>query len=62
MIFLVGTVLGCDYYQGNMPLYLMEVQTGVYQSEDDIIRYDDKHARNLLNVKNTKPELKLEQA
>jgi mannose-1-phosphate guanylyltransferase/mannose-6-phosphate isomerase len=30
---------------GKMPLVLIEVQTGGYLAEDDIVRYDDKYAR-----------------
>lgn len=31
---------------GKVPMVLIEVQTGVYLGEDDIIRYDDVYARN----------------
>ena len=30
---------------GRMPMILIEVQTGSYLGEDDIIRYDDAYAR-----------------
>jgi mannose-1-phosphate guanylyltransferase/mannose-6-phosphate isomerase len=30
---------------GRMPMVLIEVQTGVYLGEDDIIRYEDIYAR-----------------
>jgi mannose-1-phosphate guanylyltransferase/mannose-6-phosphate isomerase len=30
---------------GKLPLTLIEVQTGAYLGEDDIIRYDDIYAR-----------------
>jgi mannose-6-phosphate isomerase-like protein (cupin superfamily) len=30
---------------GKVPMVLIEVQTGVYLGEDDIIRYDDVYAR-----------------
>ena len=31
---------------GKVPMVLIEVQTGAYLGEDDIIRYDDVYARN----------------
>lgn len=31
---------------GKQPVILIEVQTGSYLGEDDIIRYEDKYARN----------------
>lgn len=31
---------------GKVPLILIEVQTGSYLGEDDIVRFDDKYARN----------------
>ena len=31
---------------GKLPMRLVEVQTGGYFGEDDIIRYDDKYARD----------------
>ncbi|MGM0583868.1 MAG: mannose-1-phosphate guanylyltransferase/mannose-6-phosphate isomerase [Pseudomonadota bacterium] len=31
---------------GKVPMYLIEVQTGPYLGEDDIIRYEDVYARN----------------
>ena len=31
---------------GKVPMVLIEVQTGGYLGEDDIIRYDDIYARN----------------
>jgi mannose-1-phosphate guanylyltransferase/mannose-1-phosphate guanylyltransferase/mannose-6-phosphate isomerase len=30
---------------GKVPMMLIEVQTGTYLGEDDIIRYDDRYAR-----------------
>ena len=30
---------------GKVPLHLIEVQTGAYLGEDDIVRYDDRYAR-----------------
>jgi mannose-1-phosphate guanylyltransferase/mannose-6-phosphate isomerase len=30
---------------GKLPLTLIEVQTGAYLGEDDIVRYDDVYAR-----------------
>mgnify|MGYP002701054646 FL=1 len=30
---------------GKLPMVLIEVQTGAYLDEDDIIRYDDIYAR-----------------
>ena len=30
---------------GKVPMVLIEVQTGAYLGEDDIIRYDDLYAR-----------------
>ncbi len=30
---------------GKMPMVLIEVQTGSYLGEDDIVRYDDVYAR-----------------
>ena len=30
---------------GKMPMVLIEVQTGAYLGEDDIIRYEDEYAR-----------------
>ena len=30
---------------GKMPLTLIEVQTGSYLGEDDIVRYEDRYAR-----------------
>ena len=30
---------------GKVPMVLIEVQTGVYLGEDDIIRYEDRYAR-----------------
>lgn len=31
---------------GRLPMVLIEVQTGAYVSEDDIIRYEDMFARD----------------
>lgn len=31
---------------GKVPVMLIEVQTGAYVGEDDIIRYDDVYARD----------------
>ena len=31
---------------GRVPMVLIEVQTGSYLGEDDIIRYEDVYARN----------------
>ena len=31
--------------RGKLPVVLIEVQTGAYLGEDDIIRYDDQYAR-----------------
>ncbi|WP_019962184.1 mannose-1-phosphate guanylyltransferase/mannose-6-phosphate isomerase [Woodsholea maritima] len=31
---------------GKVPMVLIEVQTGTYVGEDDIVRYEDKYARN----------------
>lgn len=31
---------------GKVPIVLIEVQTGAYLGEDDIIRYEDIYARN----------------
>ena len=31
---------------GKVPMVLIEVQTGAYLGEDDIIRYEDQYARN----------------
>ena len=31
---------------GKVPMVLIEVQTGYYLGEDDIIRYDDVYARS----------------
>ena len=31
---------------GKMPMVLIEVQTGAYEGEDDIIRYEDQYARS----------------
>ena len=31
---------------GKMPMVLIEVQTGAYLGEDDIIRYEDQYARS----------------
>ena len=31
---------------GKVPVLLIEVQTGTYLGEDDIIRYDDKYSRS----------------
>jgi len=31
---------------GKLPMVLIEVQTGSYLAEDDIVRYEDKYARN----------------
>ena len=31
---------------GKLPMVLVEVQTGSYLAEDDIIRYEDVYARN----------------
>lgn len=31
---------------GKLPVVLIEVQTGAYLGEDDIVRYEDKYARN----------------
>ena len=31
---------------GKLPMYLIEVQTGGYLGEDDIVRYDDIYNRN----------------
>ena len=33
--------------QGNTQLEIIEIQSGEYLGEDDIIRYDDKYKRNL---------------
>jgi mannose-6-phosphate isomerase-like protein (cupin superfamily) len=30
---------------GRVPMVLIEVQTGAYLDEDDIIRYEDRYAR-----------------
>jgi mannose-6-phosphate isomerase-like protein (cupin superfamily) len=30
---------------GKMPLYLIEVQSGGYLGEDDIVRFDDRYSR-----------------
>jgi mannose-6-phosphate isomerase-like protein (cupin superfamily) len=30
---------------GRVPMVLIEVQTGTYLGEDDIIRYEDRYAR-----------------
>ena len=30
---------------GRVPMVLIEVQTGAYLGEDDIIRYEDRYAR-----------------
>lgn len=34
---------------GNMPLEIIEVQSGAYLGEDDIIRFDDSYGRNKAN-------------
>ena len=31
---------------GKMPLYLIEVQSGGYLGEDDIVRFEDRYKRN----------------
>jgi mannose-1-phosphate guanylyltransferase/mannose-1-phosphate guanylyltransferase/mannose-6-phosphate isomerase len=31
---------------GRVPMVLIEVQTGTYLGEDDIIRYEDRYARS----------------
>ena len=31
---------------GKLPIVMIEVQTGAYLAEDDIVRYDDEYARN----------------
>jgi mannose-6-phosphate isomerase-like protein (cupin superfamily) len=31
--------------RGQLPMYLIEVQTGAYLGEDDIIRYEDMYNR-----------------
>jgi mannose-6-phosphate isomerase-like protein (cupin superfamily) len=31
---------------GKVPLHLIEVQSGAYLGEDDIVRLDDKYGRN----------------
>ena len=31
---------------GKMPMVLIEVQTGAYLGEDDIIRYEDQYVRS----------------
>ena len=31
--------------QGQVPMYLIEVQTGTYLGEDDILRYEDVYGR-----------------
>ena len=31
---------------GKVPLHLIEVQTGAYLGEDDIVRYEDIYARD----------------
>ena len=31
---------------GKVPMVLIEVQTGAYLGEDDIIRYEDQYARS----------------
>lgn len=31
---------------GKLPLTLIEVQTGAYLGEDDIVRYEDRYARS----------------
>jgi len=35
---------------GRLPMVLIEVQTGAYVGEDDIIRYDDVYARNTNDI------------
>ena len=30
---------------GRVPMYLIEVQTGTYLGEDDIVRYEDVYGR-----------------
>ena len=35
---------------GKVPLLVIEVQTGAYLGEDDIIRYEDQYARNVRDV------------
>ena len=40
--------IGCRHRlenPGNIPLILIEVQTGSYLGEDDIVRFDDDYAR-----------------
>ena len=32
--------------KGKLPMRLIEVQTGPYLGEDDIVRYEDIYARN----------------
>jgi mannose-1-phosphate guanylyltransferase/mannose-6-phosphate isomerase len=39
---------------GQVPMYLIEVQTGTYLGEDDIVRYDDIYGRNAAEA--AKPE------
>ena len=34
---------------GKIPLILIEVQSGSYVGEDDIVRFDDKYGRNVEN-------------
>ena len=41
---------------GKMPMELIEVQTGPYLGEDDILRYDDMYARSRAHAKDA-PEL-----
>ena len=36
----------CMENPGKVPMVLIEVQTGAYLGEDDIIRYEDVYARN----------------
>ena len=41
--------LGCVHRMenpGKVPMVLIEVQTGAYVGEDDIVRYEDKYARS----------------
>ena len=41
--------LGCVHRMenpGKVPMVLIEVQTGAYVGEDDIVRYEDLYARN----------------
>ncbi len=35
----------CKHRLGKTPLYLIEVQSGTYLGEDDIVRYEDLYKR-----------------